>query len=238
MLTVLSYNRKIAEQKLIQDACSAQVAKRCNDQLRFIAVSSYDEIARVMEKDHVLDLIYYEIADEADIEQLKILRRWESDAMLVLLTSSRISPVRYLRPQIAPDQLVLYPISAEKLEESNQEVFELIFSKTDKSKEEDCFILKAKDSRMRIPYEKISYFEASNKKISLRVGNEAYDFYGSIDSIAGQVPDYFVQCHRAYLVNVKKIKKVCLADNRIELSSGAAVPVSRTYRKAVSQRIK
>ncbi len=85
------------------------------------------------------------------------------------------------------------------------------------------------------PYDKILFFEANNKKINLRAGNEEYDFYDSIENISHTLPDYFVRCHRAYLVNAKKIRKVKLSDGLIEMGNGVIVPLSRTYKQNVKE---
>jgi DNA-binding LytR/AlgR family response regulator len=88
-----------------------------------------------------------------------------------------------------------------------------------------------RDGKTRIPYRKIAYFEASHKKINVRTGDQEFDFYDSIENLLYMVPDYFVRCHRSYLVNTKKIRKINLSEGLIEMDGGAVVLLSRTYKQ-------
>jgi len=238
MISVLSFNRKIAEQSLVEKSCQHEVAMRTDDELNFIKILVERELAKYRSDDALLDIIFYEISNDADIDELKVLRTSASESLLVLMTSPEISPMKYLKPKIAPDSLILRPIQPELLAESSKELFEAFFAGRESVDTSASFVLKSRDTKTLFPYEKISYFEASNKKINLRVENEEYDFYDSIENIAGMVPDYFIRCHRAYLINSKKIKRVCMADNIIELQSGAIVPLSRTYRQNIRELIR
>lgn len=238
MVSVLSFNRSSGEQKYIETSCRNEVALRSNDELRFIPASTCADLQKFVGEGCILDVIYYEIEDEPDIDCLKKLREEEPSALLALITRPQISPALYLRPRIAPVLLLLRPLEREKLAESNAELFENFFSEQNSRISDHCFVLKSREGRTLIPYEKIEYFEAHNKKINVRIRGEEYDFYGSLEAIEEQVPDYFVQCHRAYLVNVKKIARLHMADNLIELHSGEMVPMSRTYRKAISEMMR
>ena len=234
MIAILSFNRCPPEQALIEKGCRWETAARSDEELRFLPISQEEELSPFYEEDRVLDLIYFEIKDASDVERLKLLRKKEPQALLALLTSADISPVLYLRPGIAPAMLLLRPFGADGFNDSNSELFDAYFSDKAADKE-DCFVLKTREDMTRFPYEKIAFFEARNKKIFLRIGSEEYDFYDSIENIAGKAPDYFVRCHRAYLINGKKIKKVHMAENYIELHGGAAVPLSRTYRQNIKE---
>lgn len=238
MVTVLSINRSAVEQKNIEEACRNEIALRSNDRLQFIPVFPGSKIpgaGKGNQGNRLIDLIYYEIEDESDIKRLISLRETEPSALLALLTYPHISPVLYLRPQIAPLQLLLRPVLPDRLAKANAELFDNYYSERADRASRNCFILKSRDGRQLIPYDKISYFEAYNKKINVRVGACEYDFYGSLDAVRIQAPDYFVQCHRAYLVNSRKIFKIHLAENRIALRSGENVPLSRTYRKVICE---
>ena len=238
MVSVLSFNRSIGEQKCIEASCRNEVALRSNDGLRFMPASTCAELQKVIKEGCMIDLIYYEIEDEPDIDCLKRMREEEPTALLALITRPQISPALYLRPRIAPMLLLLRPLQPERLAESNAELFENFFSEQNDRISDRCFVLKSREGRTLLPYGKIAYFEARNKKINVRIGDEEYDFYGSLEAIEEQVPDYFAQCHRAYLVNVKKIARLHMADNLIELHSGEMVPLSRTYRKVISEMVR
>ena len=44
-----------------------------------------------------------------------------------------------------------------------------------------------------------------------------------------------MRCHRSFLVNTRKIQKIRMAENCLELYSGATVPLSRTYRQKIRE---
>ena len=68
MVSVLSFNRSIGEQKCIEASCRNEVALRSNDGLRFIPASTCAELQKVIKEGCMIDLIYYEIEDEPDID--------------------------------------------------------------------------------------------------------------------------------------------------------------------------
>ena len=62
--------------------------------------------------------------------------------------------------------------------------------------------------------------------------------YDSIENLQTVVPDWFIRCHRSYLVNTRKIRKVKMSEGLIEMEGGAVVPLSRTYKQDLKRLIK
>ena len=54
----------------------------------------------------------------------------------------------------------------------------------------------------------------------------------SLKSIEGELPELFIRTHRNYIVNTQFIEKV---NAEIILNNGVCIPVSRTYREALSK---
>jgi len=52
------------------------------------------------------------------------------------------------------------------------------------------------------------------------------------------LPDMFVRCHRGYIVNKNKIRRVINAENLLELDAEIYVPVSRSLKKALKELLK
>lgn len=231
MISVFSYNRIAREQDIIEESCHCEVAKRTDDRLSFLKVMSYEGQPETGIQDSLVDIIYYGVDDTKDVESLKALRKNEPNSMLMLLASSKMSPMRYLKPGISPDLLLLRPFGKKDFETVNEELFDAFLRAQDEDDSGEKYTVNSRDGRFSIPYNKILFFEACNKKINVRVGNEEYDFYDSIENIINNVPDYFVRCHRAYLVNTKKMRKVRLSEGLIELEGGMTVPLSRTYKQ-------
>lgn len=231
MITVLSYDRILEEQRIIEKGCRSDVAKRTDDQLNYARIMTGDELLAFQKQNPLTDISYYEIQSRQDVEGLRRLRQSKSGGMLVIITSPEISPVHYLKPGIAPDLLLLRPFNQSRFDEMNAELFDAFLEYRDHSDEEEKFVLKTREGTRLIPYGRISYFEACNKKINIRTGREEYDFYDSLDNLMENVPEYFIRSHRSYLVNSKKIQRVKLSEGIIELAGGVIVPLSRAYRR-------
>lgn len=237
MISVFSYNRISREQDIIERGCRRQVARRTEDKLNFIGITNLGKVQDIF-PDSLTDIIYYEVVNQHDVDGLRRLRKKEKRAVLMILTSPSVSPMQYLKPGIAPDMLLLRPFSPKEFDEVNTEFFDAFMESMNSPNTKSNFVLNSRDGRTVIPYDKILFFEASNKKINLRMEYEEYDFYDSIENLQNIAPDYFVRCHRSYLINTKKVRKVKMADGLIEMESGAVVPLSRTYKQDLKRLIK
>jgi DNA-binding LytR/AlgR family response regulator len=79
----------------------------------------------------------------------------------------------------------------------------------------------------------IIFLESHGRKIALRTMAQEISFYSGFDGLTAQLPDWFLRCHRGYIVNTKKVLGADFALGILTLSDGSAVPFSRTYRDAV-----
>lgn len=237
MIAVLSYNRVAREQEIIEKGCRSEVAKRADERLVFTKAASMTDLSVENARPALSDILYCEVQNRGDVEGLKRLREKEAGALLMLIASAGLSPMQYLKPGISPDMLLLRPFGQADFDAVNEELFDALFLTRNAQDSDEHFVLHSRDGRTLIPYGKISFFEACNKKINLRAGSEEYDFYDSIENILRTVPGYFVRCHRAYLVNVKKIRKMNVSEGLLELDGGALVPLSRTYKQRIKEMI-
>ena len=57
--------------------------------------------------------------------------------------------------------------------------------------------------------------------------------FSTQDNLSEKLPEQFVRCHRGFIVNKHKIKKVALSQNLIFLTDGYDVPLSRSYKSVV-----
>jgi DNA-binding LytR/AlgR family response regulator len=83
----------------------------------------------------------------------------------------------------------------------------------------------------------IFFFESRGRKIALRTRAQEITFYSNFDALAAQLPNWFLRCHRGYIVNMKKMTGADFAENTLTLSDDSAIPISRTYRDAVRAAI-
>ena len=91
----------------------------------------------------------------------------------------------------------------------------------------DYIILKNQDGTTRINIQDIIYIEAQNHKLQIVLhDHEDYQYYGKMDDIENQLREKdFFRCHRAYILNLRWVKKV---DGKYAmLTDNCSVPVSK-----------
>lgn len=78
-------------------------------------------------------------------------------------------------------------------------------------------------------YEDIYYLESSNKKKFVHTQKQSHECMGSLSEDVEKMEQYdFVQCHKSYLVNMTKIRKI--EKNSIVLVDGTELPVSKAMK--------
>jgi len=93
------------------------------------------------------------------------------------------------------------------------------------------FSLKMRETVYRLPYDKILFFESSQKKVIARTAAQEYEFYGSMDEISQNSPEYFMRIHRGFCANLRQIDAMSLADKCVTMQDGSVIPFSRTFRQ-------
>lgn len=93
--------------------------------------------------------------------------------------------------------------------------------------------VKIKGSIIKIPFNKIYYMENSGHKIIFYTDESSYESVLNMNSLLELLPPKFIQCHRSYVINTDKIKR--MNADRLELTNGMQVPLSKTYCKNVKE---
>ncbi|MFQ6791402.1 MAG: LytR/AlgR family response regulator transcription factor [Thomasclavelia sp.] len=77
----------------------------------------------------------------------------------------------------------------------------------------------------------IRYLERNVRISVIHVVNKNYTTYESFDSLLQRLPDYFLKCHKSYIVNLKYV--TAYRHNIFVLKDGINIPISRTYEKSI-----
>lgn len=232
MITVLLCSSDSQERQILARDCRMRVADGCGDEMQILNAVSEEEFLQILSQEQVVHLLYYDFHRGQPISGLRQFRRQSTDAMIMLITDETVSPLEYLRPGIAPDALLLRPIQGEKLDLVNREFVDSFLERLRKGDSRDSFLVSTREEKIFIPYSMIYYFEARDKRLYVRTRDHEYPFYGTIDALEKQLPIQFRRCHRSYLVNTEKIRRVDVVDSCLDLGSHIGVPVSRSYRSA------
>lgn len=230
MIAVFVCDRDKQERALISQSCKEQMAQNSEELLRLENAAGEGALSSATEAEKPVDLLYYEFRKGQEVGELRTFRRRYGDAMVMLITDPAVSPLEYLRPGVAPDSLLLRPLTKKRLESVNAEFMGSFFERFDRKETESCFLVDTRGEKIFIPFFHIYYFEARDKKLFVRTKNEEYAFYDTIEGLGKQLPEQFRRCHRSYIVNVDKIVRIRPGENYIELNDQLGVPISRSYK--------
>ena len=98
-------------------------------------------------------------------------------------------------------------------------------------------LIETREGRTYVPFSKIYYFEAREKRIYVRLKKQELTFYDTIEHLSERLPDGFIRCHRSFIVNRSRIQRVMLSKNLIELEQNMEIPLSRSYKPVFKELI-
>lgn len=90
---------------------------------------------------------------------------------------------------------------------------------------------------IRLPFGEILYIEASDKKLNIWTKRQCLRVYERMSELEQKLQKWFIRCHRSYLVNYTQIESVNFADMEIILRNSERLPLSRTFRNALKERL-
>ena len=228
---------------LKQDKSSIQMVAAVKDTVAKISGDYWDikqifatkELLEYLSEKPLVHLIIYDVCDKEALKLLAELRKNYPQPQLMILADMSISPMEYIRPDLKVSSLLIKPWTKQQL---NDVLCDFLNDYVEDSAQaadsrEDAYVVETREGTINIPYEQIYFFEAREKKLYVCIGKEAYGFYSAIDKLVDELPSYFARCHRGFIVNTKKIRKIVLSQNIIYLSDGFDVPLSRSYKSAL-----
>ena len=92
----------------------------------------------------------------------------------------------------------------------------------------EYFTYEFEREKYQLPCREIIYFESKLRRVLIHTKNKTHNFYGHLDDIKTNYP-LFTRFHKSYLVNKKHIRNV--SADRIVMSNGDVVPISRKYKR-------
>ena len=99
--------------------------------------------------------------------------------------------------------------------------------------EKNSFILETPKKIIKLDYNEIYYFIMFSPYIDIHTMSEKVTVRKNISDIEKMLPkEYFIRCHRSYIVNVKHIKSI--KKDNVLLENGVEIPISRGKYKEVN----
>ena len=173
------------------------------------------------------DLIFLDIYMKGTdgIETAKCIRARDAACSLVFVTMSRAHALAGF--SVNALHYLLKPVSFSQL----AEVFSRCPALTAAKKQ----VLRVISDRisLQIPLPSIRFIEVYDKACFLHTENQTIKTYMSLDDIMKQLDgDFFIRCHRSYVVNLQAVKGIAVDD--VVLEDGTHIPI----RQAEKQQIK
>ncbi len=98
---------------------------------------------------------------------------------------------------------------------------------SDKKKYKPTLLVRDGEYNLELPIEDINYIESEANYLLVHTSSKVYKCRSTISQMLEKLPEsYFVQTHRAYIVNKNKVEK--FNSNHVVVN-GAIVPFSKTY---------
>ena len=97
------------------------------------------------------------------------------------------------------------------------------------------YFFQAGRESLRVEKRNILYLESRIRILRLVTAEREYSFYDNLEHAARELGESFLRCHRSFLVNMDRIRKY--SSNEIVLEGDITIPISRSYGKAVKQRL-
>ena len=100
---------------------------------------------------------------------------------------------------------------------------------------EDSLVIESGATTYRLPYSEIVYFEALDKKINICTSRQQLTVRKALSSLSDSLPEKFLRCHRAFIVNADHIDRADFSEMTLFLRTGETLPISRGCRDQLKQ---
>ena len=101
------------------------------------------------------------------------------------------------------------------------------------------FNLRTKDKTVNVAYDDIYFFETAYAahKIVMHCKSQIIEFNGNLSDIEDQLDNYFVRCHRSFIVNLTYVNQIDHTKKTLHLENGQTCIASTKGLKLLKQRL-
>ena len=235
MVSMMVYDPRAEELELMKRLIRQAAAVLTEEKWQMEFFVAREQVASFLKDRPLLDLACYDVSYKGIIDDLERIRRDYQKLQLLIIADASMSPMEYIRPTILASSLLIRPISQEQAKEQLMELVEQFRDQTPYGQAESL-VIETREGRTYVPLVQIYYFEAREKRIYVRLKKQELAFYETVEHLTERLPDYFVRCHRSFIVNRQRIRRVMLSKSLIELEQGIQLPLSRSYKPAFKEQ--
>ena len=206
MVSMMVYDPRAEELELMKRLIRQAAAVLTEEKWQMEFFVAREQVASFLKDRPLLDLACYDVSYKGSIDDLERIRRDYQKLQLLIIADASMSPMEYIRPTILASSLLIRPISQEQAKEQLMELVEQFRDQTPYGQAESL-VIETREGRTYVPLVQIYYFEAREKRIYVRLKKQELAFYETVEHLTERLPDYFVRCHRSFIVNRQRIRR-------------------------------
>ena len=130
---------------------------------------------------------------------------------------------------VQPLDFIVKPVQTKALIMAINRGFEII------GRSEDFFTCKAGKENITISCKVILYLSSNKRVISIVCRDETIEYYGKLSDELKKLPDYFVQIHNSYIINLNAQKKS--GNEYVIMNNNEKISISRKYADAFKEKL-
>jgi DNA-binding LytR/AlgR family response regulator len=166
------------------------------------------------------------------IEFAMALRRQNENIFTVFVVDKLVDVAACVRPSVRPSGIMFVPLDKDRIYQTVKEIY-IEYLRLAERGELPVFKIKSGGEYYNISTGDILFFEAQAKKIAIKTMSQEISFYYNFETVLDQLPDWFIRCHKGFVVNTRKIISASFVNMLLEMKDGSKIPVSRSYRDSV-----
>ncbi|MEF9916846.1 MAG: LytTR family DNA-binding domain-containing protein [Lachnospiraceae bacterium] len=231
-MDVLIYDMDKQHACLLKEFCFQYFIKK-NIEAHISEVEQIEQAYKILDQSNLIGVYILDVNKYTKLLAHQI-RSNNQLNYVVLLSKEMGEMIAMIDPVIRPCGCIVKPIKKEIIEKVLREIwadYEEIGNGM------DCFSFQIQGSYYSVAYEKILFFEGSNKKVLLRTQNQEYDFYDSLEHIQSEIPNYFMRIHKSFIVNLRKIQQFKFPEMVVYFEDDIFAYISRTYKSKLQEYI-
>lgn len=171
------------------------------------------------------------------VDLARDLRSSNENLFIIFVVGRQTDISMCVRPSVRPSGILFIPLEEALVYQTIEEVY-VEFIKLSGREEKQVFTIKSGGDYFTVNIGDICFFEALGKKIALKTSGQEISFYSNFESVLEQLPDWFVRCHKGFVVNTRQIEHVNFTNMLLTLKDKCMIPVSRTYRDNIRACLK
>lgn len=130
---------------------------------------------------------------------------------------------------VQPLDFIVKPVQPEVLIRAINRGFEII------GRSEEFFTCKSGKENISISCKEILYLSSDKRVINIVCRDETIEYYGKLSDELKKLPDYFVQIHNSYIINLNALK--LSSNDYVIMNNSDQISISRKYAETFRNRM-